>query len=117
MIVKRFDVWLGAGLVLLTLLVAYGLHQISHDEGNTRASAHSACLIQARGLKAQRYLVNSLDALHRLATLPPSRAARRQRRAIPPAELRHELRLLYRLNQNTAAYVALVRMQPATRRC
>lgn len=101
----------------LMLLTGLGV-KIAADEAATKTSATQACTIQARGLKAQRYLTGVLDSLHKLLTLPQTAAQKQRSRAnIPPALLREELAELRKLNGNLTAYVKIEAGQPSTRIC
>lgn len=118
------DVARGVALLVLIVLVAVVFVKLSDTNARigarqhgTQKSAKQSCTIQARGLAAQRYLTGSLDDIHALLTLPPSRAARRQQAQTPRWLLRRELAIVRSLNRNLAGYVRITRQQPHTRTC
>lgn len=103
------------GIVAVAVLGAigiavWGLVRITSNE-------HQVCKIQARGLSATPFLVNSLDEIHSLLTFPPTPAAQRQRETVPPKQLADELMLIGSLDRNLAQYVLIERQQPKSRDC
>lgn len=90
---------------------------LEQAQASIHQSAQQSCVIQSRGLKAQRHLTNLLDGIHSLLTLPPTIASQRQQSMTPRRRLRLELVLLRKVDDNLAAYVSIERHQPHHRKC
>ena len=101
---------LSVAFVVALGLSVYGLVRI----GNVGSTS---CRLQSRGLGAQPYLTASLDDIHALLVLPPSKMQQAARAQIPKRELRRELAIVKDLNANLAAYVTIERKLPHGRNC
>ena len=101
---------LSAAFLIALALSIYGLVRIVSDES-------TSCRLQSRGLGAQPYLTASLDDIHALLILPPSKAQQAAQAQVPRRELARELAIVRHLNSSLAAYVRLERKLPHGRSC
>lgn len=102
----RLLAYIGVAVCLIALTGAFIVTnlRLSSDQ-------HATCLIQQRGLKANRALTASVLDINRLLNVHPPKGTKV--RVTPPAELA----LVANLRYETGLYARIQAQQPAHRKC
>lgn len=106
--------------LLLCALIGWGYYlgvSNRHLGHALRSDEHAACLIQQRGLRANKFLAVFVGDVHEILTIPQTQAQQQALAALPPKLRAQELKLRASLNMSTGHYSELESKQPATRAC
>lgn len=71
------------------------------------SSQRAICHQQQRASIAVPYLINSMDDIHQLLTLPQTKTEKQRQQELPPEVLAREQRVIQSLNDNLATFVRI----------
>lgn len=94
-------------LLILALAIAVDTYQTFANSGSISSNAQTGCVIQSRGLSAQKYLTKVMSDIAVLLVPAPGSK-------VPPVPI---FNLLTDLRSNLNSYVSIENKQPASRNC